>query len=49
MAEGRFESVGVFAGLVVLSAFVLILDAAVNVLERRLLVWRPQTAATEAT
>ena len=47
-AEGNFESVGVFAGLVVLSAFVLLLDAGINLLERRLLVWRPQQAVAEA-
>ena len=41
-AEGVFDTTGVFAGMVVLMAFVLVLDALVGALERRLLVWRPQ-------
>jgi NitT/TauT family transport system permease protein len=40
-AEGVFDVAGVFAGMVVLSAFVLLIDFAVTLVERRLLVWRP--------
>ena len=46
-AEGTMDAVGVFAGLVLLSAFVIVLDAAVDKLERRLLVWRPSAHASE--
>lgn len=41
-SEGVFDTTGVFAGMVVLMVFVLVLDALVGALERRLLVWRPQ-------
>jgi len=40
-AEGMFDIAGVFAGMFVLSAFVLLIDWAVTLVERRLLVWRP--------
>jgi len=40
-AEGVFDVAGVFAGMFVLAAFVLVIDAGVSVIERRLLVWRP--------
>jgi NitT/TauT family transport system permease protein len=40
-ADGVFDAAGVFAGMFVLAAFVLVIDAAVSVVERRLLVWRP--------
>jgi NitT/TauT family transport system permease protein len=40
-AEGVFDVAGVFAGMFVLSAFVLLIDMAVTVVERRLLAWRP--------
>ena len=40
-AEGVFDVAGVFAGMFVLSAFVILIDMAVTVVERRLLVWRP--------
>jgi len=40
-AEGVFDVAGVFAGMVVLAAFVLIIDGLVSVIERRLLMWRP--------
>jgi NitT/TauT family transport system permease protein len=40
-AEGVMDATGVFAGLVLLSAFVVALDLLVDRLERRLLVWRP--------
>jgi NitT/TauT family transport system permease protein len=41
-AEGVFDVTGVFAGMVVLTAFVLIVDWLVTVVERRLLAWRGQ-------
>ena len=40
-AEGMFDIAGVFAGMVVLSAFVLLIVGLVTVFVRRLLVWRP--------
>jgi NitT/TauT family transport system permease protein len=40
-AEGTFDVGGVFAGMFVLSAFVILIDMAVTVVEKRLLVWRP--------
>ncbi|MGQ0550535.1 MAG: ABC transporter permease [Armatimonadota bacterium] len=40
-AEGVFDTTGVFAGIVVLSVFVLLIDAVVTVIERRTLVWKP--------
>jgi sulfonate transport system permease protein len=40
-AEGVFDVAGVFAGMLVLAAFVLIIDGLVTLAERRLLVWRP--------
>jgi NitT/TauT family transport system permease protein len=43
-AEGVFDVAGVFAGMFVLAAFVLVIDMFVTVVEKRLLVWRPTTA-----
>ena len=40
-AEGTFDVAGVFAGMFVLSAFVILIDLAVTAAERRLLVWKP--------
>ncbi len=40
-AEGVFDVAGVFAGMFVLSAFVILIDMVVTVVEKRLLVWRP--------
>jgi NitT/TauT family transport system permease protein len=45
-AEGVFDVAGVFAGMVVLTAFVLAIDLLVTLAERRLLVWRPLAAET---
>ena len=42
-AEGVFDVAGVFAGMFVLAAFVLVIDSLVSIIERRLLVWRPVT------
>jgi len=47
-AEGVFDINTVFAGILVLTVFALLLDAAVTWIEARLLVWRPRTAETEA-
>ena len=41
--EGVFDVAGVFAGMFVLAAFVIVIDAIVTVTENRLLVWRPAT------
>ena len=40
-AEGVFDVARVFAGMFVLSAFVILIDMGVTLVERRLLVWRP--------
>jgi len=45
-AEGTFDIAGVFAGMVVLAAFVILVDMAVTLVERRLLIWRPVAADT---
>jgi NitT/TauT family transport system permease protein len=47
-AEGVFDIDTVFAGILVLTIFALILDFVVTRIESRLLVWRPGTAETEA-
>jgi NitT/TauT family transport system permease protein len=46
-AEGTFDINSVFAGIVVLTAFALLLDWAVTLAERRLLVWQPRAGETE--
>jgi len=46
-AEGAFDINTVFAGILVLTAFALLLDFAVTRVERRLLVWRPTQSETE--
>ena len=46
-AEGAFDINTVFAGILVLTAFALVLDLLVGVAERRLLVWRPTQSVTE--
>lgn len=43
-AEGVFDTTGVFAGMVLLVVFVLILDLIVSQVERRILAWRPSTS-----
>jgi NitT/TauT family transport system permease protein len=40
-AEGTLDMAGVFAGIFILAAFVVAIDAVVTLVERRLLVWRP--------
>ena len=46
-AEGAFDINTVFAGILVLTAFALVLDALVTLTENRLLVWRPVQGETE--
>jgi NitT/TauT family transport system permease protein len=46
-AEGTFDVDTVFAGIVVLTAFALVLDAIVGVAERRLMTWQPGAGETE--
>ena len=46
-AEGMFDIAGVFAGMFVLSAFVLVIDGLVTLAERRLLRWQPTTSRQE--
>ena len=43
-AEGVFDVAGVFAGMFVLAAFVIVIDVLVTLVEKRLLVWRPAPA-----
>jgi NitT/TauT family transport system permease protein len=47
-AEGVFDVAGVFAGMFVLSAFVIVIDAIVSLVERRLRVWRPAPSEARA-
>ena len=46
-AEGVFDINTVFAGILVLTGFALVLDAVVSIVENRLLVWRPTAGETE--
>lgn len=46
-AEGTFDINTVFAGIVVLTAFALVLDWMVAVVERRLMKWQPKSGETE--
>jgi NitT/TauT family transport system permease protein len=46
-AEGTFDFNAVVAGIVVLTLFALLLDWAVTLAERRLLVWQPRSGETE--
>ncbi|MBI1786252.1 MAG: ABC transporter permease [Acidobacteria bacterium] len=46
-AEGVFDTTGVFAGMTLLAAVVLIVGAAVNRLERWLLRWKPPPSSAE--
>jgi len=46
-AEGTFDINTVFAGIVVLTIFALILDAVVGMIERRLMTWQPKAGVTE--
>ena len=46
-AEGTFDVNTVFAGIVVLTAFALLLDGLVGRIERRLMKWQPRAGETE--
>jgi NitT/TauT family transport system permease protein len=46
-AEGTFDVNTVFAGIVVLTAFALVLDGLVGKIERRLMKWQPKQGETE--
>ena len=46
-AEGTFDVNTVFAGIVVLTAFALMLDGIVGKIEKRLMKWQPRTGETE--
>ena len=46
-AEGTFDVNTVFAGIVVLTAFALVLDGIVGVMERKLMKWQPRQGETE--
>jgi NitT/TauT family transport system permease protein len=46
-AEGVFDVTGVFAGMAILAAFVLIVDLGVTLVEKRLLAWRPPAASEQ--
>ncbi len=43
-AESVFDVTGVFAGMLILAVFVILIDALVTMIENRLLVWRPGPA-----
>jgi NitT/TauT family transport system permease protein len=45
-AESVFDVTGVFAGMLILSIFVIVIDTVVTVIENRLLVWRPGPSTT---
>jgi len=47
-AEGTFDVTGVFSGMLVLATFVILIDAVVSLVERRLLVWQPGPAMGSA-
>ena len=46
-AEGTFDINTVMAGILVLTAFALVLDAAVGRVEKRLMKWQPKAGETE--
>ena len=46
-AEGSFDINTVMAGILVLTVFALVLDAAVSGVEKRLMKWRPRSGETE--
>src|SRR5207248_11752454 len=47
-AESVFDVAGVFAGMIVLTVFVVCIDALVPTVERRALTWRPPAASASA-
>ena len=46
-AEGAFDINTVMAGILVLTMFALLLDAAVGKVEKRLMKWQPRSGETE--
>jgi NitT/TauT family transport system permease protein len=46
-AEGSFDINTVFAGILVLTAFALVLDGLVGIVEKRLMKWQPRSGETE--
>jgi len=46
-AEGVFDINTVFAGILVLTAFALVLDGIVSLAEKKLMVWQPRSGETE--
>jgi NitT/TauT family transport system permease protein len=46
-AEGVFDINTVFAGILVLTGFALVLDWIVTLAEKRLMVWQPRSSETE--
>src|SRR5690606_37949277 len=44
-AEGNFNSIAVFAGIVILAVFVLIVDRLLDLLESSVITWRPSSAS----
>ncbi|SNS31459.1 NitT/TauT family transport system permease protein [Noviherbaspirillum humi] len=46
-AEGTFDINTVFAGILVLTAFALVLDMLVGMIEKRLMKWQPKSGETE--
>jgi NitT/TauT family transport system permease protein len=48
-AESVFDVTGVFSGMLILAIFVIAIDAAVTMVEKRLLVWRPGQSSTTTT
>ena len=44
-AEGVFDTVGVFSGMLILTIFVIAVDAIVSLIEARFQVWRPTTGS----
>ncbi|HWW99389.1 ABC transporter permease [Collimonas sp.] len=46
-AEGAFDVNTVFAGILVLTAFALVLDTVVGMIEKRLMKWQPKSGETE--
>ncbi|GGA94901.1 ABC transporter permease [Brucella endophytica] len=47
-AEGNFDAVGVFAGILILAVFVLLIDLVLDMVEKRLIKWRPNTSERPA-
>lgn len=47
-AQGYFDAVGVFAGIIILAIFVLIIDLILDFAESKLITWRPNISETPA-